>query len=159
MVKNGKNCGILFVCQRSDVNFFKPMWERDSKIDPDNLHTESLNIPSLHAKYFEIYNTIFLLRKKAEQQRKNIRHERYEYFSGKADPDVYIENPFPKKIRDKDTMTKYLDADEKLSNTSLKIDYYDTMLTYIESILKVIQNRTYQIKNAIEFMRFQSGLG
>ena len=56
-------------------------------------------------------------------------------------------------------MTKYLDADEKLSNTSLKIDYYDTMLVYIESILKVIQNRTFQIKNAIEYMRFQSGMG
>ena len=111
------------------------------------------------AKYFQIYNTIFLLRKKAEQQRKNIRHERYEYFSGKADPDVYIQNPFPKKIRDKDTMTKYLDADEKLSNSSLKIEYYDTMLTYLESILKVIQNRTYQIKNAIEFMRFNAGMG
>ena len=135
------------------------MWEKDSKINPDELHTESLNIPSLHAKYFELYNTIFLLRKKAEQQRKNIRHERYEYFSGKADPDVYIENPFPKKIRDKDTMTKYLDADEKLSNSSLKIEYYDTMLTYLESILKVIQNRTYQIKNAIEFMRFNAGMG
>ena len=135
------------------------MWEKDAKIDPDNLHTESLNIPSLHAKYFELYNTIFLLRKKADQQRKNIRHERYEYFSGKSDPDVYIKDPFRKKIRDKDTMQKYLDADEKLSNTSLKIYYYDTMLTYIESILKVIQNRTYQIKNAIEFMRFNSGLG
>ena len=135
------------------------MWEKDSKIDPDNLHIESLNIPSLHAKYFDLYNTLFLLRKKAEQQRKNIRHERYEYFSGKADPEVYIENPFPKKIRDKDTMQKYMDADEKLSTTSLKIDYYDTMLVYIESILKVIQNRTYQIKNAIEYMRFTSGLG
>ena len=135
------------------------MWEKDSKINPDDLQTESLNIPSLHAKYFELYNTIFLLRKKAEQQRKNIRHERYEYFSGKADPDVYIENPFPKKIRDKDTMTKYLDADEKLSTSNLKIDYYDTMLVYIESILKVIQNRTFQIKNAIEYMRFQSGMG
>ena len=135
------------------------MWEKDSKINPDELHTESLNIPSLHAKYFELYNTIFLLRKKAEQQRKNIRHERYEYFSGKSDPEVYIENPFPKKIRDKDTMTKYLDADEKLSNSSLKIEYYDTMLTYLESILKVIQNRTYQIKNAIEFMRFNAGMG
>jgi len=56
-------------------------------------------------------------------------------------------------------MQKYLDADEKLSTVCLKIDYYDTMLTYIESILKMIQNRTYQIKNAIEFIRFQSGLG
>ena len=135
------------------------MWEKDAKIDRDNLHEESLNVPSLHAKYFELYNTIFLLRKKAEQQRKNIRHERYEYFSGKADPEVYQKDPFGKKIRDKDTMQKYLDADEKLSTCSLKIDYYDTMLVYLESILKVIQNRTYQIKNAIEFMRFNSGLG
>ena len=142
-----------------DLDTIQDMWEKDAKIDRDTIHDESLNIPSLHAKYFQIYNTIFLLRKKAEQQRKNIRHERYEYFSGKADPDVYIQNPFPKKIRDKDTMTKYLDADEKLSNASLKIEYYDTMLTYLESILKVIQNRTYQIKNAIEFMRFNAGMG
>ena len=142
-----------------DLDTIQDMWEKDAKIDRANLHDESLNIPSLHAKYFQIYNTIFLLRKKAEQQRKNIRHERYEYFSGKADPDVYIQNPFPKKIRDKDTMTKYLDADEKLSNASLKIEYYDTMLVYLESILKVIQNRTYQIKNAIEFMRFNAGMG
>ena len=142
-----------------NLDEIQKMWEKDSHIDPDNLHTESLNIPSLHAKYFELYNTILLLRKKAEQQRKNIRHERYEYFSGKADPEVYIENPFGKKIRDKDTMQKYLDADDKLSSASLKIDYYDTMLVYLESILKVIQNRTYQIKIAIEFMRFNSGLG
>ena len=142
-----------------DLESLQKMWEEDSEIDKDNLHDESLKIPQLHAKYFDLYNTIFLLRKKADQQRKNIRHERYEYFSGKADPDVYIENPFPKKIRDKDTMTKYLDADEKLSTSNLKIDYYDTMLVYIESILKVIQNRTFQIKNAIEYMRFQSGMG
>ena len=135
------------------------MWTKDAEIDRDNLHEESLNIPSLHAKYFELYNTVFLLRKKAEQQRKKIRHVRFEFFSGLADADVYIQNPFPKKIRDKDTMQKYLDADEKLSTVSLKIDYYDTMLVYLESILKVIQNRTYQIKNAIEYMRFQSGLG
>ncbi len=70
------------------------MWEKDAKIDPDNLHTESLNIPILHAKYFDLYNNVNLLKKRAEHQRKQIRHERYEYFTGKADPDVYIENPF-----------------------------------------------------------------
>ena len=142
-----------------DLEAIQEMWENDAKIDRDNLHEESLNIPSLHAKYFELYNTTFLLRKKAEQHRKNIRHERYEYFSGKADPEVYQKDPFGKKIRDKDTMQKYLDADDKLSNVSLKIDYYDTILVFLESILKVVQNRTYQIKNAIEFMRFNSGLG
>ena len=142
-----------------NLNEIQSMWEKDSKIDRDNLHEESLNIPMLHAKYHDLYNNLILLRKKAEQQRKNVRHERYEYFSGKSDPEVYAENPFPKKIRDKGTMQKYMDADNKLSNVSLKIDYYDTMLVYLESILKQITNRTYQIKNAIEFMRFQSGLG
>ena len=142
-----------------DLGGIQSMWEEDAKIDRDNLHEESLNIPVLHAKYFDLYNNISLLRKKAEQQRKNIRHERYEYFSGKADPEVYVKDPFPKKIRDKDAMTKYMDADEKLSNSSMKIEYYDTMLRYLEEILKQITNRTYQIKNAIEFMRYSSGLG
>jgi len=142
-----------------DLDKIQEMWEKDAKINQDNLHTESLNIPVLHAKYFDLYNTIFLLRKKAEQQKRNIRHDRYEYYSGKADPETYVDNPFPKKIRDKDTMQKYLDADERLSTVCLKIDYYDTMLVYLESILKVIQNRTYQIKNAIEFMKFNAGLG
>ena len=142
-----------------DLDEIQKMWEKDAHIDMDNLHQESINVPVLHAKYFEIYNTVILLKKKAEQNRKNIRHERYEYFTGKADPDVYIENPFPKKIRDKDTLQKYLDADEKLSQVSLKVEYYDTILNYLESILKVVQNRTYQIKNAIEFLRFQAGYG
>ncbi len=142
-----------------DLETIQKMWETDSKIDIDNLHTDSLNIPVLHGKYHELYNNILLLRKKAEQQRKNIRHERYEYFSGKADPEVYIENPFPKKIRDKDTMAKYLDADTKLSGVSLKIEYYSVMLEYLESILKQITQRNYQIKNAIDFMRFSSGMG
>ena len=142
-----------------DLETIQEMWQKDAKIDIDNLHTESLNIPVLHAKYFDLYNTINLLKKKAETQKKKIRHERYEYFTGKADPEVYLENPFPKKIRDKETLQGYLDSDEKLSQVSLKIEYYETLLNYIESILKVIQNRTYQIKNAIEFIKFQAGYG
>lgn len=142
-----------------DLETIQKMWNEDSKIDPDNLHTESLNIPSLHAKYYDLYNNLMLLRKKAEQQKRNIRHERYEYYSGKADPDVYVESPFPKKIRDKETMAKYLDADDKLSGVSLKVEYYDVMLKFIEDILKMISQRTYHVKNAVEFMRFQSGLG
>ena len=135
------------------------MWEKDSIIDPDNLHTESLNTPSLHAKYYDMYNNIILLKKKSEQQKRNIRHQKYEYYTGKADPDVYIENPFPKKIRDKDTLQKYMDADESLSQASLKVEYYDVMLSYLQDILKMIHNRTYQIKNSIDYQRFASGLG
>lgn len=142
-----------------DLENIQKMWKEDAVIDIDNLHTESLKIPTLHSKYFDLYNNIMLLRKRAEQQRKNIRHERYEYYSGKADPEVYVKDPFPKKIRDKDTMTKYLDADKKLSDISLKLEYYDTMLKFIEDVLKMIHQRNYQIKNAIEYQKFMSGLG
>ena len=142
-----------------DLESIQEMWKKDSHINMDNLHDESIKVPALHAKYFEIYNTVILLKKKAEQTRKNVRHERYEYFTGKADPEVYVESPFLKKVRDKDTLQKYLDADDKLSQISLKVEYYDVTLNYLESILKVIQNRTYQIKNAIDFLKFQAGYG
>jgi len=142
-----------------DLETLQKMWREDAVIDIDNLHTESLKIPTLHSRYFDLYNNIMLLRKRAEQQRKNIRHERYEYYSGKADPEVYIKDPFPKKIRDKDTMNKYLDSDKKLSDVSLKIEYYDTMLGFIEDVLKMIHQRNFQIKNAIEYQKFMSGLG
>jgi len=141
-----------------DLEKLQNMWEKDSQIDPDNLHQESLNIPILHAKYFEVYNNILLLRARADQHKKNIRHSRYEYFTGKADPEVYIEEPFGKKIRDKETMQKYLDADEKLSNAGLKVQYYDVMIKYLEDIIKSIHNRTFQIKNAIEWNKFQAGM-
>jgi hypothetical protein len=55
-----------------DLDVIQKMWEQDSKIDPDNLHTESLNIPILHSKYFEIHNTILLLKKKADIKSMNI---------------------------------------------------------------------------------------
>ena len=133
------------------------MWEKDSQIDADNLHTESLKVPALHAKYHEMFNNFLLLRKKAEQQRKNIRHERYEYYSGKADPEVYEREPFPKQVRDKDALIRYMDADDRVSEANLKVEYYDVMINYTESILKQISNRTYQIKNSIEWHKFQAG--
>ena len=142
-----------------DISMIKSMWEKDSQIDIDNLHEESLKIPVLHSKYYDIFNNLVLLKAKAEQQRKNVRHERYEYYSGKADPDVYVKDPFPKKVRDKDAMNKYLDADQKLSTISMKIEYYEVMINYVDSILKQISNRTYQIKNSIEFLKFQAGYG
>ena len=142
-----------------DLDKLQEMWEKDSKIDRDNLHEESLGIPTLHAKYFEMYNTVFLLRKK-QSNREKISDTNVTNTSAVKQTLMYMcRILLPKKIRDKDTMQKYLDADEKLSTVCLKIDYYDTMLVYIESILKQITNRTYQIKNAIEFMRFNAGLG
>ena len=133
------------------------MWERDSHIDPDNLHDESLKIPQLHSKYYTLYNTITLLREKARDSYNRIRLERYNYYTGKAPAEVYAAEPFPYKVREKDAIQRHMDADEKLNTINMKIKYYDTTLKYLEEIIRIISNRTYQIKNAIEWNKFQAG--
>ena len=133
------------------------MWQKDSAIDPDNLHDESLKIPQLHSKYYTIYNTITLLRENSRESYNRVRLERYNYYTGKSDPEVYEKEPFPYKVREKDAIDRYMSADERLSKIDLKIKYYDTILKFLEEIIKTVSNRTYQIKNAIEFMKFTAG--
>ena len=132
------------------------LWEEDSKIDPDNLHNESIKIPSLHSKYYNIYNNIVLLKKMEQNKYKILKKKKWLYYSGKADPEIYRENPFDHKVLKPD-IDKYLDADADIIHIASKLDYYQTMLSFIDSILKTILNRTYQIKNAIEFMKFTAG--
>ena len=133
------------------------MWQKDAVIDPDNLHDESLKIPQLHSKYYTIYNTTSLLRERARDSYNRVRLERYNYYTGKASAEVYAEEPFPYKVREKDAIQRHLEADDKLTELDLKIRYYDTMLKFIEEVIKNISNRTFQIKNAIEWHKFQSG--
>jgi hypothetical protein len=140
-----------------NLDKIQEMWEKDSQIDPDNLHEESLKIPQLHSKYYTMYNTITLLREKARDTYNRVKLERYNYYSGKAPKEVYDEEPFLYKVKDKDALQRYLDADEKLNTISMKIKYYDVMLKFLEEIIKNISNRTFQIKNAIEWNKFQAG--
>ena len=133
------------------------MWEKDSKIDPDNLHDESLKIPQLHSKYYTLYNTITLLRERAKEQYSKVRLERYNYYTGKAPAEVYVEEPFPYKVREKDAIQRHLEADDKMNKVDMKIKYYDIMLKFLEEIIRNISGRTYQIKNAIEWNKFQAG--
>ena len=140
-----------------DLEKIQEMWQNDSTIDPDNLHDESLKIPQLHSKYYTIYNTITLLREKARESYNRVRLERHNYYTGKAPAEVYVEDPFPYKVRDKEALQRYMEADEKLNSIDLKIRYYDVMLKFLEEIIKTIANRTFQIKNAIEWHRFQAG--
>ena len=142
-----------------DLEKIQAMWEKDSHIDPDNLHDESLKIPQLHSKYYTLYNTITLLREKAREQYSKVRLERYNYYTGKSPAEVYAEEPFPYKVREKDAIQRHLDADDKMNKIDMKIKYYDVMLKFLEEIIRAVSNRTYQIKNAIEWNKFQAGFG
>ena len=140
-----------------DLEKIQAMWEKDSYIDPDNLHDESLKIPQLHSKYYTLYNTITLLREKARESYSKVRLERYNYYTGKAPAETYVEEPFPYKVREKDAIQRHLEADDKMNKIDMKIKYYDVMLKFLEEIIRNISGRTYQIKNAIEWNKFQAG--
>ena len=140
-----------------NLDMIQDLWEQDSKIDDDNLHSESTKIPSLHSKYYKLYNNILVLKKSQENKYKILKKEKWQYYTGKASPEVYVEKPFDFKVLKAD-LDKYFDADADIIKCTAKIEYQQIMLEYLESILKVISNRTYQIKNAIEWQRFTNGL-
>jgi antirestriction protein len=139
-----------------NINEIEQMWDSDSQIDPDNLHLESLKIPTLHSKYYKIYNNISLLKKIEENKLSGLQKEKWMYYSGKANPEVYKENPFDHRVIKQD-LDKYMSADPDLIKSNTKIDYYILMLDFLESILKSIQNRTFIIKNSIEWSKFTAG--
>ena len=140
-----------------NLEAIQEMWEKDSHIDPDNLHDESLKIPQLHSKYYTLYNTINLLRERAREQYSKVRLERYNYYTGKAPAEAYVEEPFPYKVREKDAIQRHLEADDRMNKVDMKIKYYDIMLKFLEEVIRAVSNRTYQIKNAIEWNKFQAG--
>ena len=57
----------------------------------------------------------------------------------------------------KDAIQRHLEADDKMNKVDMKIKYYDIMLKFLEEIIRNISGRTYQIKNAIEWNKFQAG--
>ena len=97
------------------------------------------------------------MREKAREQYNKVRLERYNYYTGKATAEVYAEEPFPYKVREKDAIQRHLEADDKMNKIDMKIKYYDVMLKFLEEIIRAVSNRTYQIKNAIEWNKFQAG--
>jgi hypothetical protein len=141
-----------------DINAIQQMWREDAKIDPDDLHNESLKIPELHAKYYEIFTNLLLLKKNCEENKKRIRHEKYEYYTGKAEAETYIQNPLDKKVRDKEHLQSCLNADADISKINIKIEIYDVSLAFLQDIIKMLHNRSFQIKNSLEAQKYISGL-
>ena len=87
---------------------------------------------------------------------KLLKKEKWEYFTGKADSEVYEKKPFNLKILRND-VDKYIDSDEEIRRLSLKIKYQETIVDYLDRTLRNIMNRGFQIKAAIDWKKFTSG--
>ena len=130
--------------------------EKDLKINDTELDLESLKTPQIYNKYLKHYTKYKLLLTRAESDYSTLKREKWEYYTGKADPKVYEEKPFDLKILKTD-LDKYLDADIDLQKATQKVKYLETTVDFLERTLRQVSNRTYTIKNAIEWRRFTSG--
>ena len=130
--------------------------DRDLKIDYTELDLESIKTPQLHNKYLKHYTKYSLQLKKAKDDYKILRRHKWEYYTGKSAPDVYLEKPFDLKILKADVGI-YLEADEELQLLGQKEAYLETTVNYLEKILREITNRNWTIRNTIEWKKFLHG--
>ena len=131
--------------------------DKDFKLDDTELDTESIKIPLLHNKYLQHFNKFSLLLRKAEYDHKSLVREKWEYYTGKADPSVYKDKPFDLKVLKADVHI-YMDSDVDLQKADQKAAYLNQVVKYLEQVLRSINNRTFLIKNAIEWKKFEAGM-
>jgi len=130
--------------------------EKDLKINDMEYDLESIKTPQLHNKYMKFLNKFKSQLSIAENELWKIKREKWEYYTGKASPEVYKEKPFDLKILRQD-VDQYIQSDTELQKSKQKVDYLTTICDYLDRTIKQISNRTFTIKNAIDWKKFTSG--
>ena len=135
------------------------LWNRDREIDIAELAIESVRIPQLHDKYLKIYIDERIKLKSLEFELSKMVRLKSDYYSGRMaqeDLEKLGWEPFLGKIL-KGEMHSYLEADEDVFRIKTKIVMMEEKINYLDSIVKMINNRGFQIKSAIDWIKFKSG--
>tara|TARA_B100000287_G_scaffold79210_1_gene71384 strand:+ start:1219 stop:1647 length:429 start_codon:yes stop_codon:yes gene_type:complete len=141
-----------------NIEQLQEMWQTDSQIDTDEYGNASIIIPQLHQRYMEFHNTFSLMKKNREADMKVLVKDKWIYYKGKAPSLVYKDTPFDLKLTDRKEVDMFIAADEDVVKLQLKIDYIEQVLVFLDSILRQLNNRNYQIKNAIDWEKFKAGM-
>jgi hypothetical protein len=129
---------------------------QDLKLQIDQLDIEARRTPDIHNIYSKMLMSERIFLKKLERDLKVLRFEKWEYYTKKASPEVYEEKPLLKKILTTDVKV-YLDADPDILELQAKIDDKEETVDFLKRTLDQIAQRTWLIRNAIEYVKFQNG--
>ena len=136
------------------------LWKRDRDIDIENLATESVKIPQIHDKYLKIYIDERIRLKSLEFELAKMTKLKLEYYAGTLSKEELLEHkwePFLTKVI-KTERYSYLDSDEDIFRIKANITLMQEKINYVESIIKMINNRGFQIKSAIDWIKFKHGI-
>jgi hypothetical protein len=131
--------------------------QKDLKVDDEHLDTESLKNQEIKATYLDHKSRYELLLFKAKGDYKRLYREKWEYYGGKADAKIYATKPFDLKVLKTD-LAVYITSDEEIINAENKVGYLETIVDYIKGVIKSVDNRGWDIKNAIEWKKFEAGV-
>jgi hypothetical protein len=135
------------------------LWKEDSNIDKTDLGEEAVKIPKLHNKYYQIYVHEKIVLRSYEADMKKLKLEKYEFFTQGHTEETRSkmwELPARGLILKAD-IPMYMDADKELIKLSLKIGVQQEKTDFLESIIKSLTNRGFQIKSAIDWYKFTMG--
>ena len=135
-------------------------WDQDSRIDRTELGDEALKIPKLHHKYFKIFTNERLVLRKYEVELKQLKLAKHEFFTMGPTEETHAlgwQLPPQGKILRAD-VNNYIDADQDVVNLTLKVGIQQEKLELLESVIKSLTGRGFNIKAAIEWEKFKVGI-
>ena len=135
------------------------LWNRDREIDYTELGTESIRIPLIHDKYLRIYTDERIKLKGIEFELSKMVRAKTDWYAGRMsqeDLDNRGWKPFLDKII-KSEISGYIDSDDDIIRLKQQLTVLQEKINYLDSIIKQINNRGFQIKNAIDWLKFSHG--
>jgi hypothetical protein len=144
-----------------NIEQLQEMWETDSEIDDNYLGEHSVATPKLHAKYIKLLVQVKLKHTKLQSDYNMLRKNKFRYYRGELSRDELSEKGWDqwqgvKPL--KNEMDEFLSGDDELNTLRVKIDYLETMIYFLESILGQLKSRDWQIKTAVEWKKFLAGM-
>ena len=134
-------------------------WKKDTELDDLNLDKESVRIPNLHAKYITLLSNDRRLLRGYQSQKKQIISRLRNYYSGSATQqelaDLGREQFLGKTLKNEIMIN--VELDESIISIDAKISLLEVKVLALEEIMKSINSRGYQIKNAIDWRRLTLG--
>ena len=123
----------------------------------ENLDQESYKNQNIKPKWLEYKSRFELLKTQSNIKYTKLYREKWEYYGGKSDAKVYAAKPFDIKVL-KNDLQMYINADDDIIELQAKIAYYEVIIKYIDGIIKSIDNRGWDIRNAQDWKKFEAGM-
>ena len=136
------------------------LWNRDREIDITELATESIRIPQIHDKYLKIYVDEKIKLRKLQLNLAKISKMKSDYYSGRMSQEELDRlewQPFLVKVI-KPEVNSYVESDDDIIKLKETIALMEEKINYIDSVIRMINNRGFQIKSAIDWIKFKDGI-